>query len=137
MAVSFNQVTIAGNLTRDPESKYLPSGVAVCDIGLAINETYKDKQGNKVERCDFVDVSYFGRTAEVLQQYCQKGDPILVSGKLRLDNWQTDDGQKRSKLKVIGERMQMLGSKGGGQQQSEPSDQQSSAPSNDDSDIPF
>lgn len=125
MAVSFNQVTIAGNLTRTPEAKFLPSGTAVCDVGIAINETYKDRQGSRQERVDFVDVTFFARTAEVAAEYCKQGDPVLVSGKLRLETWE-QDGQKRSKLKVVGERLQMLGGKP--EQREEPQRSRASVP---------
>jgi len=132
MSIAFNQVTIAGNLTRDPELRSMPNGQAVTGIGLAINETYKDKSGEKRERVDFVDVEFFARTAEVVCQYCHKGDPILVSGRLRLDQWEKD-GQKNSKLKVIGDRMQMLG---GRRSDSTPQSRQPE-PTNDFSDTPF
>jgi single-strand DNA-binding protein len=117
---SYNRVVIMGNLTRDPEVRFTPSGTAVCDIGLAINEKFKDQ-----ESTTFVDVTLWGRTAEVAGEYLNKGAPVLVEGRLKTDTWETQDGQKRSKLKVVGETMQMLGSKrdGGGrsrQQDSQP-----------------
>lgn len=120
---SFNKVILVGNVTRDPQVKYLPSGAAVCEIGLAVNRTWFDKQSNsKKEDCTFVDVTMFGRTAEVAGEYLTKGKPVLIEGRLQLDTW--DDktsGQKRSKLRVIGESMTMLGSGGGGRQHSEES----------------
>lgn len=101
-----------GNLTRDPETKYLPSGTAVCEVGLAVNEVWKDKQGDKQEKTLFADVTFFGRSAEVCGEHLRKGSLIHVEGKLQLDVWEDKtSGQKRSKLKVIGERMTMLGSK--------------------------
>lgn len=110
MGVSFNQVTIAGNLTREPELRYTPGGTAVSDIGLAINE--REKKGDAyVDTVVWVDVTLWGRTAEVCNEYCSKGSPVLVSGRLRLDQWEKD-GAKHSKLKVVGERLQLLGSKG-------------------------
>jgi len=99
-------------MTRDVDLKYTPSGVAVTDIGLAVNDRRKNQAGEWIEETTFVDVTLWGRTAEVASEYLGKGSPILVEGRLRLDTWETD-GQKRSKLRVVGERMQMLGSRGG------------------------
>ena len=102
----YNRVVVVGNLTRDVELKYLASGTAVCDIGLAVND--KKKVGEKWEdETLFVDITFFGRTAEVLSEYCRKGSCILVEGRLKLDSWVDKDGNKRSKIKIIGERMQM------------------------------
>ncbi len=105
---SYNRVVLMGNITRNPEVRYLPSGTAVCDIGVAVNDRRKSQSGEWVEETTFVDVTLWGRTAEVCGEYLSKGSPILVEGRLKLDTWESD-GQKRSKLKVIGERMQMLG----------------------------
>jgi single-strand DNA-binding protein len=108
---SFNKVILLGNLTRDPEVRYTPKGTAVTDLGLAVNRTYTADNGEKREEVTFVDVTFWGRTAEVAGEYLKKGRPVFVEGRLQLDSW--DDktsGQKRSKLKVIGENMQMLGS---------------------------
>ena len=110
---SMNRVFLAGNLCRDPDVRYIQSGTAVADVSIAVNEKRKDKSGEWVETATFVDITFWGKTAEVLSQYCKKGDPILVEGRLQLDQWE-QEGQKRSKLKVVGERMQMLSSKGGG-----------------------
>ena len=107
---SFNRVIIMGNLTRDVELRHIPSGTAVTDLGMAMNEHRKDADGNKVEETVFVDVTLWGRTAEVAAEYLSKGSPVLIEGKLKLDQWETDDGEKRQKLKVVGDRMQMLGS---------------------------
>ena len=111
---SFNRVILMGNLTRDIELKYLPSGTAVTDIGLAINDKRKDAAGNWVEEVTFIDVTLWGRTAEVAAEYLAKGSPVLIEGKLRTESWEKD-GQNRSKLKVNGERLQMLGGKSGDQ----------------------
>ena len=108
---SFNRVILIGNLTRDPEVKYLQSGTAVCEVGLAVTEKYKDKSGEQKEDTVFVDVSFWGRTAEVVGEYCKKGVPLFVEGRLKLDTWEKD-GKKNSKLRVTGERMQLLGSRG-------------------------
>ena len=105
---SFNRVVLLGNLTRKPEVRYLESGTAVVDVGLAVNERRKNQSGEWIEDTLFVDVTLWGRTAEVAGEYLTKGSPILVEGRLKLDTWESD-GQKRSKLKVVGERMQMLG----------------------------
>src|SRR3989304_3366193 len=109
---SFNRVILVGNLTRDPELRYIPSGMAVSDIGLAVND--RVKRGDQwVEEPVFVDITLWGRTAEVANEYLSKGSPVLIEGRLKLDRWEKD-GQKHSKLKVTAEKMQMLGSKGGG-----------------------
>jgi len=110
---SFNRVILLGNITRDIEVKYLQSGMAVAEIGLAVNDRRKNQAGEWVEETTFVDITLWGRTAEVAGEYLSKGSPVLIEGRLKLDQWETD-GQKRSKLKVIGERMQMLGARGGG-----------------------
>jgi single-strand DNA-binding protein len=111
---SYNRVILVGNLTRDPELRYIPSGTAVTDIGLAVNDRRKNANGEWVEETTFVDVTLWGRQAEVASEYLSKGSPALIEGRLKLDTWETSDGQKRSKLKVIGERMQMLGAPRGG-----------------------
>jgi len=108
---SFNRVILVGNVTRDIELRYTPQGTAVTDIGLAVNDRVK-KQGEWVDETTFVDVTLWGRTAEVAGEYLSKGSPVLIEGRLKLDAWE-QDGQKRSKLKIIGERMQMLGGRGG------------------------
>ncbi len=108
---SYTRVVLLGNLTRDPELRYIPSGTAVADIGLAVNDRVK-RDDQWVEEATFVDVTLWGRTAEIANEYLNKGSPVLIEGRLKLDTWEKD-GQKRSKLKVIGERMQMVGSRGG------------------------
>jgi len=136
---SFNKVILVGNVTRDPELRQAGS-TQVLDLGLAVNE--RRKQGNEwVDETTFVDVTLWGRTAEVAAEYLTKGAPVLIEGRLKLDQWE-QDGQKRSKLKVIGDRMQMLGGKPGGSgAQPAPkraAPQQSPAPNTEvDSDIPF
>ena len=113
MASSFNRVILLGNLTRDVELRYITSGMAVTDIGLAVNDRRKNQSGEWVEETTFVDVTLWGRTAEVAGEYLSKGSPVLIEGRLKLDTWETE-GQKRSKLKVVGERMQMVGGRSGG-----------------------
>lgn len=110
---SYNRVILMGNLTRDVDLKYLQSGTAVSEIGLAVNNRRKNQAGEWVEEPVFVDVTLWGRTAEVASEYLSKGSPVLIEGRLKLDTWETE-GQKRSKLRVVGETMQMLGSRGGG-----------------------
>ncbi len=111
---SYNRVILVGNLTRDPELRYIPSGTAVTDIGLAVNDRRKNSNGEWVDETTFVDVTLWARQAEVASEYLSKGSPVLIEGRLKLDSWENNEGQKRSKLKVVGERMQMLGGRGGG-----------------------
>ena len=111
---SFNRVILVGNLTRDPELRYSPSGTAVTEIGLAVNDRRKSATGEWVDETTFVDVTLWARQAEVAGEYLSKGASVLIEGRLKLDSWESNDGQKRSKLRVVGERMQMLGGKGGG-----------------------
>lgn len=150
---SFNKVILLGNLTRDPEVRYTPKGTAVTDLGLAVNRTYTADNGEKREEVTFVDVTFWGRTAEVAGEYLKKGRPVFVEGRLQLDTWDDkQSGQKRSKLKVIGENMQMLGAPrgagggGGGDEESSgaPRSTSKSAPppkaapsAPDDDEIPF
>ena len=111
---SYNRVILMGNLTREPELKYLPSGTAVARLGLAVNRTYTDRQsGEKKEEVCFVDLSAFARTAEVMNEYLQKGNPVLVEGRLQFQQWETDDGQRRSKHEVIVERFEFVGGRQG------------------------
>lgn len=113
---SYNKVIVVGNMTRDPELRYTPGGAAVCDIGIAVNEKYTDKSGQRVENVHFFDITAWAKTAELVSQYCKKGSSILVEGKLSQDRW--DDktsGKKMSKVKIVAERVQFLGSKNGQQ----------------------
>jgi len=111
-----------GNLTRVPELRYIPSGLAVTDIGLAVNDKRKLSSGEFVEEVTFVDITLWGRTAEVVCQYTTKGSPLLVEGRLKLDTWDDKEGQKRSKMKVIGETIQLLGTRGRGNSSGEDED---------------
>ncbi len=113
---SFNKVILIGNLTRDPELKYTPKGTAVAKIGLAVNRSWKSETGESREEVTFIDVDAFGRQAEIIGQYLKKGRPLMVEGRLRLDQW--DDkttGQKRSRLGVVLESFQFLDSGRGGE----------------------
>ncbi|MBA2623974.1 MAG: single-stranded DNA-binding protein [Chthoniobacterales bacterium] len=114
MASSFNRVILLGNLTRDPEVRYTPKGSAVAEIGLALNRIYTPEGGEKREEVTFVDVTLWGRTAEIAGEYLKKGRPVLIEGRLQLDTWDDkQSGQKRSKLRVVGESMQLIGSRPG------------------------
>jgi single-strand DNA-binding protein len=110
---SFNRVILVGNVTRDIELRYIASGTAVTDLGLAVNDRRKNDKGEWIEETTFVDVTLWGRQAEVAGEYLSKGSSVLIEGRLKLDTWEKD-GKKNSKLRVVGERMQMLGGKGGG-----------------------
>lgn len=112
---SYNKVLLMGNLTRDIELRQLPSGSSIATIGLAVNEKYKDKNDQWVERVNFIDCEMFGRRAEVMAQYLSKGSPVFIEGRLRLDTWQDkNDGSNRSKLKVVVENFEFIGGGQGG-----------------------
>lgn len=110
---SYNRVILVGNITRDIELKYTQGGTAVTDVGLAVNDRRKTATGEWIDETTFVDVTLWGRTAEVASEYLGKGSPILIEGRLKLDTWETE-GQKRSKLRVVCDRMQMLSAGGSG-----------------------
>ena len=110
-----NKVILIGNVTRDIEVKFTPKGSAVADVGLAINRKYSLDNGEKREETTFVDIELWGRLAEIAGEYAKKGSPLYVEGRLRMDTW--DDktsGQKRSRMKVVGENIQLLGGRTGG-----------------------
>lgn len=112
---NLNKVMLMGNLTRDPEVKYTPKGTAICEIGLATNRQWTNEQGEKKEEVTFVDIEFFGRQAEVVAEYCKKGKPLFVEGRLKLDTWDDkQSGQKRSKMRVVGEKIEFLGSRESG-----------------------
>jgi len=106
---SMNYVFLMGNLTRDPDKRTTSSGQAVSELGLAISDNYKDKDGKMVERTCFADIVVWGRVAETCTQFLKKGAPVLVEGKLQLDSWKTESGEKRSKLRVRANRVQFMG----------------------------
>ena len=111
---SFNNVILMGNLTRDPEMRYTPSGTAIAKLGLAVNRVWRDTEGQQKEETTFVDVDAFGKQAETLGQYMQKGRPILIEGRLKLDQWEDKNtGQNRSRLGVVLERFTFIGSGAG------------------------
>jgi single-strand DNA-binding protein len=125
---SFNKVILLGNLTRDPEVRYTPKGSAVCDLGIAVNRVYTLDNGEKREEVTYIDVTLWSRLAEIAGEYLKKGRPVFIEGRLQLDTWDDkQSGQKRSKLRVIGESMQLLGSRpsSGAAPDVEPEDRQS------------
>ena len=134
---SFNKVTLMGNVTRDIELRYTPKGTAVADIGLAMSRVRNGESGEKIEETTFVDITLWGRVAEVAHQYSGKGKPLFVEGRLQLDTWDDKEtGKKRSKLKVVGENIQLLGAPGGGGGGGPPSPVPTNDAKNDRSDEP-
>jgi single-strand DNA-binding protein len=112
---SFNKVILLGNLTRDPEVRYTPKGSAVCDLGIAVNRVYTTEGGERREEVTFVDVVLWARLAEIAGEYLRKGRPVFIEGRLQMDSWDDKQtGQKRTKLRVVGESMQLLGGRPGG-----------------------
>ncbi len=109
-----NKVFLLGNLTRDPELRYMPSGSPVANFGLATNRVYTGQDGQKKEDATFIDIEAFARTAELCSQYLSKGRQVLIEGRLKFRTWEGQDGQKRSKLSVVAERVTFLGGRGGG-----------------------
>ena len=105
----FNKIILVGNLTRDPELRYLPNGGAVCSAGIATNRKFKRQDGTPEEEVCFVDITFFGRTAEIANQYLNRGKKVLIEGRLKFDQWTDQNGGKRSKHSVIVENLQMLG----------------------------
>ena len=106
---NLNKVLLIGNLTRDPELRYIPSGTAVANFGLATNRVYTTQDGERKEEVCFVDIVTWAKTAENCANYLSKGSPIFIEGRLQYDSWETEDGQKRSKLRVVADRVQFLG----------------------------
>lgn len=112
---NLNRVLLIGNLTRDPDVKYTPKGTAVAKLGLAVNRSYTNDAGEKIEEATFVDVELWGRTAEIAGEYLRKGRQCFIEGRLRLDQWEDKtNGQKRSRMVVVGETLQLLGGREGG-----------------------
>ena len=131
MAANLNKTLLIGNLTRDPDLKYLPSGAPVANFGLAINRAYTNSDGEKVEDACFVEIVAWNRLAEVCSEYLAKGRPVFVEGRLQMDTWEQEDGQKRSRLKVVAQNVQFLG--GGAKADSEAGSDQEPA----DDEVPF
>jgi single-strand DNA-binding protein len=153
---NLNKVLLMGNLTRDPEVRYTPKGTAVGDLAIAINDSYKAQDGSIKETVTYVDIEVWGRQAETCKQYLTKGRPVFIEGQLRLDQWETPQGEKKSRLRVRADRVQFLGggggaggggSRGGSEQRSAPSERPAPSrpaasgedrpPLPDDDDIPF
>jgi single-strand DNA-binding protein len=112
---NLNKVLLLGNVTRDPEMRYTPKGSAVCDLGVAVNRAYTTDSGEKRDEVTFVDVTLWGRTAEVANEYLKKGRPVFIEGRLQMDSWDDKQtGQKRSRLRVVAENMQLLGGRPSG-----------------------
>ena len=137
-----NKVLMIGRLTRDPELKYTPGGTAVCELRLAVNHTYRTRDDGKKEETCFIDVSVFGRQGETVNQYLSKGRELFVEGRLKLDSWENQEGQKRSKHSLIADRCQFLGGRGE-RSEAAPADPESydarpaQAPAAEDDDLPF
>lgn len=111
---SVNKVILIGNLGKDPETRYLPSGDAVTNISVATTDTWKDKSGEKQEHTEWHRVAFFGKTAEIAGEYLKKGSPVYVEGRIRTRKWQDKEGQDRYSTEIVADRMQLLGGRGGG-----------------------
>jgi len=148
---SLNKVYLMGNLTRDPDVRTTTTGLKIAKLGMAVNRKYRTRDNEQRDETTFVDIDAFGQQAEVLERYCNKGSPLFVEGRLRLDQWQSNTGESRSKLTVVLENFQFIGGREGGQAQENPGSNPSTArpeaapaaPSTsdntiqDDDDIPF
>ncbi|MGE5209409.1 MAG: single-stranded DNA-binding protein [Alphaproteobacteria bacterium] len=143
---NLNKVLLLGNVTRDPEVRYTPKGSAVCDLGVAVNRAYTTDTGEKREEVTFVDVTLWGRTAEVASEYLKKGRPVFIEGRLQMDSWDDKQtGQKRTRLRVVAENMQLLGGRppggttdtGGERRQTTAPPKSSAASEPDEDEIPF
>ena len=130
---SYNKVFLMGNLTRDPQLTYLPSQTPVAEFGMAVNDRRKQQDGSYADKVNFIDLTMFGKRAEVLQKYAKKGDPLFIEGKLDYQSWEKD-GQKRSKLKVIVQNFEFLSS---GQKKNEPSSNGSTVKEDESGEPPF
>jgi single-strand DNA-binding protein len=117
---SINHVMLLGHLTRNPRRRTLPSGRTVCDFGLALNRRWLDLNGDSKQETTFVEVTAWNQQAEVITEYCQKGRPIVVEGRLEQDRWETPSGEKRSLLKVVAQRVTFLPGNGGTAPEAEP-----------------
>ncbi len=127
---NLNKVLLLGNVTRDPEVRYTPKGSAVCDLGVAVNRAYTTDSGEKRDEATFVDVTLWGRTAEVASEYLKKGRPVFIEGRLQMDTWDDKQtGQKRTRLRVVAENMQLLGGRpSGGKSETPEEGRQTTAP---------
>lgn len=145
---SYNKVILMGRLTRDPETRVTASGITICKLGLATSRVYTTKDGERREDTTFVDIDAFGKQAEVITKYMRKGSPLMVEGRLKLDQWETQEGQKRSKLGVVLENFQFTGGRDdentdsnyNNYEQNSPPKREAKATADDDSldeDVPF
>ncbi len=126
MAASLNKTFLIGNLTRDPELRYIPSGTAVASFGLAVNRQYTNSDGEKVDDVCYIDIVAWNRLAEICGEYLTKGKPVFVEGRLQMNSWEQEDGKKRSKLELVAQNIQFLG--GGKADNSEEKDTDDSVP---------
>ncbi len=133
---NFNKVFLMGNITRDIDLRSLPSGSYVAGLGMAINRNWKGKDGQDKKEACFVDINFFGKTAEIIAKYFSKGDPIFIEGRLKFEQWENKEGQKVNKLKVTGESFQFIGGKKGSNEGPN-SPWGSNAPDVSEEDIPF
>ena len=116
MPATLNKVMVIGNLTRDPELRYTPGGAAVCEFAIALNRSYNNKQtGQRVEEVSYIDIVAWARTAEICAEYLKKGRQVFVEGALKQDRWDSKDGRKMSKIRVVADNVQFLGSRPGGE----------------------
>ncbi|MDD5216710.1 MAG: single-stranded DNA-binding protein [Candidatus Omnitrophica bacterium] len=127
MAASLNKVMIIGNLTRDPEMRYLPSGQAVTNFTVAVNRAYNSQSGEKKEEVSFIRVVAWARHAEVCNEYLKKGSPVFVEGRLQTRNWEAQDGSKRSTVEVVAQNIQFLSRSNRGQASTEPAAEEDTA----------
>ena len=111
---NFNKVYLMGNLTRDPEMRTTPSGTSVCQFGMAVNRNYNNSNGERQEETTFVDIEAWGRQAETISKYVNKGNPLFVEGRLKLDTWENNEGEKRSRMKVVMEVFEFISQRGEG-----------------------
>ena len=111
---NFNKVYLMGNLTRDPEMRTTPTGTSVCQFGMAVNRIYNNSSGERQEETTFVDIEAWGRQAETISKYVNKGNPLFVEGRLKLDTWENNEGEKRSRMKVVLENLQFISQRGEG-----------------------
>lgn len=111
MSLNLNHIVLAGNLTRDPELRQINTERVVANVGMAINRRWKNAAGELQEEATFVDIEAWGRTAEIMGQYLKKGSPVYIEGRLKLDQWEDKEGQKRSRLKIVAENVQFLSGK--------------------------
>ena len=132
--MNVNKVFLGGRLTRDPDLKYAPNGTAIASFCLATSRTWTPKDGEKKEETCFVDVTMFGRRAEVINEYFQKGSPVFIEGRLQFSQWETKDGQKRNALRVIAENFEFIG---GNQKTQKPKQEASAREDINEEEIPF